>query len=432
MTPTKGSLTRPMFYEAVLPNGMKIAAQKLPHFRSVSLGVWVGTGTVKERPSEAGISHFIEHMLFKGTHSRTAAGIAAEMDRIGAVLNAFTSKECTCYYAKATGEHLNDIAEILSDMVEHSAFDPAEMEKEKSVVVEEINMSEDTPEDVVMELLSAAYFAGSALAHPILGTRESVRSFAREDLLDYTRRHYSPENMLLAAAGNFEEEELYACAQRWFGAETTPIPPVEYPRSQPAGGVRTAFAQKDIEQCHLALALPGLCPLDAGYYPMLVLNNALGGSMSSRLFQHIREERGLAYSVYSFNSSYRSCGTLGFYAGTGASQGGTVLKLMLDELCDVRAHGLTEEEFVRSRDQLKGSYALANESTGARMNAIGKSKLLYDALRTEEEVTAAIEAVTFEEANAAAKALLDPAQMTAAFVARSEGIEEEARALLGG
>lgn len=414
-----------MYYEKTLENGIRIIGQKMPYLRSVSIGVWVGTGSVKETSKEAGISHFIEHMLFKGTQKRTASEIAAEMDSIGAQLNAFTSKECTCFYAKVLDENIKNAADMLSDMVLNSTFDPGEMEKEKGVVVEEINMADDTPEDVAMELLSTMYFGDAPLGKPILGTRESVRSISRDDILSYMDRHYRAKNLLIAVAGNFEESAVEALAREYFGGEPEEAPDQPYPVPPDVKGVRAAESPKEIEQCHIALAIPAVGPLHEDYYPSMVLNNALGGSMSSRLFQVIREQRGLAYSVYSFNSAYKDAGSLGIYAGTGAEQAKSVLGLILEELDRVKNHGITDAEFQRSRDQLRGSYILSNESSGSRMNSIGKNKLLYGYARSEEDIVRDIEAVTPEHVNALSKTMLTTKDIAAAFVGRAEGLKAE-------
>ncbi len=414
-----------MYYEKTLENGIRIIGQKMPHLHSVSMGIWAGTGSVKEHEGEGGISHYIEHMLFKGTEKRSAAQIAEEMDSIGAQLNAFTSKECTCFYAKTLDEQLDLAAEILSDMVLHSVFDPEEMEKEKGVIVEEINMSEDTPEDVTMEQLAATYFGNAPHGKPILGTRESVRGFTRDEIMSYLDRHYRENNLLIAVAGSFDEHKVEELAMEYFGSKGSDLPIEPYPEASAVKGVHFAATPKDIEQCHIALALPAFGPKHPDYYPMMVLNNALGGSMSSRLFQVIREQRGLAYSVYSFGSSYKDSGSLGIYAGTGASQAKSVLALIIEELSNVRHHGITEDEFTRSRGQLRGSYILGNESAGARMNAIGKNKLFYDSVRTEEEVIADIEGVTLERVNELAKQLLVTDNMAVSAVGKTEGLGEE-------
>lgn len=418
-----------MFFESALPNGLRIIGQKLPHYQSISLGVWIGTGSVKERDNEAGISHFIEHMLFKGTRRRSAQQIAAEMDGMGAQLNAFTSKECTCYYAKFMGSRLRQAADVLSDMVLHSAFDPEEMKKEKGVVTEEILMVEDSPEDLAMDLLSETFFGKSPLGSPILGTKETVQSFTREGILNYMARHYEPANMLVAVAGDFDEQEITDCVNELFGSSSQPFPVENYPAPPAPSGKRISLREKDIEQTHVTLATPAFSAEDPRFYPLLVLNNALGGTMSSRLFQKIREERGLAYSVYSFASSYRDTGTLGFYAGTNAGQARTVLDLMLQEMEDVRKNGLSDLEFSRSKDQLKGSYILGNESTGARMSAIGKNKLLYGRVRSEEEIVRSIEAVTQDDIMEIAQTVLSTENMCGALVGKVKGFESDVNKL---
>lgn len=419
-----------MFYEATLPNGVRVIGQKLPHFRSVSIGIWVGTGSVKEKEREGGVSHYIEHMLFKGTETRSAQVLSEEMDSIGAQLNAFTSKECTCFYARVMDEHLERAVDILSDMVLHSVFDPNEMEKEKGVVCEEIHMVEDTPEDVAMELLSTAYFGDTPLGRPILGTEESVMGMTREMVTGYLARHYNAGNLLVAAAGNFDEQMLYDLLCKYFCQEESAPAPEPYPSILVPTGHRFLTKEKPIEQCHICLATPAFCSRDAQYYPQLVLNNALGGNLSSRLFQKIREERGLAYSVYSFNSSYRELGTLGFYAGTNAAQAPTVLALMLEEMDDLRRNGLREDEFIRSKEQLKGSYVLGNESVGSRMTAIGKRKLLYGGTMTEEQILQAIERVTMEDVRETAKQVLSTENLAAAFVGKVAGLEAELERLV--
>ena len=420
-----------MFFEKTLPSGLRIVGQTMPHLRSVSIGCWVGTGSVKEKEGEAGISHFIEHMLFKGTEKRTAQDIAAEMDGIGAQLNAFTAKECTCFYAKVIDENIENAMDVLSDMVRNSKFDPTEMEKEKSVVVEEINMVEDTPEDVVMELLSSVYFGDAPLGKPILGTKESVRAFRPENLKDYMRRHYDSKNTLVAVAGNCDPQQIEELVERYFDCPPTTDRPAPYPVNIQPDGVRAAVAEKDIEQCHIALAIPAVTITDSRYFAQMVLDNALGGSMSSRLFQKIREDRGLAYTVYSFHSLYKDVGTLGVYAGTGADQGEEVLKLILDELAGVREKGITEEEFIRSRNQLKGGYVLSNEGAGARMNSIGKNMLLYGRVRTEEETIKGIEGVTYEQVCQYAREGLRFDNIAAAFVGRNCKMDQVFHSMLG-
>lgn len=406
-----------MFFEHVLPNGLRIIAQRLPHLRSVSTGVWIGTGSVKEEPDEAGISHMIEHMLFKGTERRDAKGIASEMDSIGAQINAFTAKECTCYYIKATDDRLDESLDMLGDIVAHSKLDPADLEKEKGVVLEEILMFEDTPEDIVIEALNSAFYDGHALANPIIGNRESVLSFTPDFMRAYMEKHYHPGNMLIAVAGNFDENALIESAARHFATVAEgPDKPFPGPPKRPVK--RVAAREKDIEQAHISLALPGYGADDPAYFPLVVLNNVLGGNMSSRLFQKIREERGLAYSVYSYTSSYKDCGSMGLYSASNTAQARTVVELMLEELRALRKDGITDEEFERSKNQIKGSFILGNETSGARMSSLGKSMLLYGRVRTEEETIAKLEAVTKDDIAAILPNVLDETAMCGAFVGK--------------
>lgn len=414
-----------MIIEKKLSNGVTLIAEKLPYFRSLSLGFWIGTGSVKEAKQEAGMSHFIEHMLFKGTEKRTSQEIAAQMDGIGAQINAFTAKECTCYYAKALEEHTEISADVLSDLVLHSSFDPAEMKKEKGVVIEEIAMVEDSPEDLAQDLLSSTYFSGHPLGAPILGTKESVESFTRESLMAYMDKHYTPDNIIIAAAGCLDENKLTDCIEKSFDAKPCEECKKPYPDAPKLEAKRHIAREKDVEQVHISLALPGY-PIDDGrYFPLLVLNNILGGSMSSRLFQKIREEKGMAYSVYSYTSSYRNTGMLGLYAGTNANQAQTVLELMLEEMRLLIKDGITDGEFTRSKEQLKGNYILGSESPGARMMSIGKSKLLNGRIFTEEETVSRIEAVTMEGVRDVIPQSFNFDLMTAAFVGRLNGKADE-------
>jgi predicted Zn-dependent peptidase len=404
--------------QKTLDNGLRVVAQSMPHFHSISLGVWIAAGSVKEQQNEAGISHMIEHMLFKGTERYSAQQIAAEMDAIGAQINAFTAKECTCFYIKATSDHLEQSMEMLSQLVLHSVLDPQELEKEKGVVIEEINMVEDTPEDLAQELISAAFYGDHPLGKPILGTAESVGSFSRQDLQRYMDKHYIAPNILIAIAGNFEEQQLMDCAEKYFdmkpGGEALPFP--KEPQ-RPRKKVLTR-EKRDVGQAHICLALPGYCNEDPRYFPLMVLSNALGGNMSSRLFQKIREERGLAYTVYSYTSAYRNTGALGIYAGANASQAATAVELMLQELELLKEKGLSKEEFQRSKNQLRGAYILGCESTGSRMSAIGKSLLLNGKIHSEDEIIAKIDAITPQSVEEILEDVLNFEHLCGSFVGK--------------
>lgn len=418
-----------MVFRDKLENGIRVIGEPMPHYRSVSMGVWVDAGSVCENEAEVGASHFIEHMLFKGTERRTAAEIAAEMDAIGGNLNAFTAKECTCFYAKVLDEHLPRAADMLADLLRNSKFDEADIEREKGVVCEEILMTEDSPEDMAHETLCALLYENTPLAKPILGTQESVRSFTRETLMDYMGRHYMPNNIVISCAGHFEREALMDALNRYFaGGGMGERSPRKV--STLSGGHRFRAVEKDIEQVHLCLGFPGFALDEDGQYALFVLNNALGGSMSSRLFQSIREARGLAYSVYSYPSSYTETGYFALYAGTGEGTAEQVTALILEELEKLRKNGLTKEEFIRSKEQLKGSYMLGQESTSARSNAIGKMELLRGRVYSEEEIMQRIERITMDDVQAILPKVLDANAMCASAVGRVENIAEKLQKML--
>ena len=418
-----------MVFRDKLANGIRVIGEPMPHYRSVSMGVWVDAGSVCENEAEAGASHFIEHMLFKGTERRTAAEIAAEMDAIGGNLNAFTAKECTCFYAKVLDEHLPRAADMLADLLRNSKFDEADIEREKGVVCEEILMTEDSPEDMAHETLCALLYEDTPLAKPILGTQESVRSFTRETLMDYMGRHYMPNNIVISCAGHFEREALMDALNRYFaGGGMGERSPRKV--STLSGGHRFRAVEKDIEQVHLCLGFPGFALDEDGQYALFVLNNALGGSMSSRLFQSIREARGLAYSVYSYPSSYTETGYFALYAGTGEGTAEQVTALILEELEKLRKNGLTKEEFIRSKEQLKGSYMLGQESSSARSNAIGKMELLRGRVYSEEEIMQRIERITMDDVQAILPKVLDANAMCASAVGRVENIAEKLQKML--
>jgi predicted Zn-dependent peptidase len=418
-----------MIHREKLDNGIRIITEEMPSYRSISMGVWIGTGSTKEEPGEEGASHFIEHMLFKGTDTRSAADIAVEMDSLGGSMNAFTSKECTCFYAKVLDEHMINGTDILSDIVRHSKFDEAEIEKEKGVVCEEISMVEDNPEELVHELLCTTFYEGDPLAKPILGTQDSVRSFTRDRLLAYMDKHYIPSNIVIACAGKFDPDKLLDTLKDKFGSKTFGKTSENLSNTY-ASGSKFRSIEKDIEQVHIALAMPGYSIDEEGQYPLFVFNNIIGGSMSSRLFQKIREEKGLAYTVYSYPSSYRSTGYFSLYAGTNEKQAEQVVKLMLDEMEDIRRNGVSKDELERSKNQLKGGYVLGQESTSGRMNAIGKSELLRGSVYTEEEIMGRIERVSMDDVMNIIPHVMDRSNISGAFVGRMKKQAEAVEKLL--
>ena len=405
-----------------LKNGMRVVTEPMEGVRSVSIGIWIAAGPIYETANEAGVSHMIEHMLFKGTEKRSARQIAAEMDGLGGNLNAFTAKECTCYYAKVLDEHLPKAVDILQDMVQSPKIDQEDLEREQGVVCEEILMMQDSPEELVHELLGEAIYGQTPLSKPIIGTEKSVRAFRREDLFAYMKKRYQPGNIVISCAGHFEMPTLMDLLNKAFKPETAEADKVVLKSDMPPSALvesRTFMeAEKDVEQAHICMGFPGFATDTPEQFALLLLNNALGGSMSSRLFQRIREERGLAYSIYSYPTGYSGSGYFALYAGTGDKQGEEVAKLMLEEVRALREAGITEEEFVRAKEQLKGSYMLGQESSSARSGAIGRSTLLLGVAREEEDILGRIEAVRMEDVAAILPLVLDESRMAAAIVAR--------------
>ena len=378
-----------------LPNGLRVIGERLPHLRSVSIGVWLRVGSMMELPHENGLSHFLEHMVFKGTEKRTTRQIAEEMDAVGGQMNAFTSKDCTCFYARVIDEDLPLAVDMLADLTCHATLDEGEFNKERGVILEEIAMDEDSPEDLVHELLASSMFGKQSLGQPILGTTELISNYTRQDLFNYRARHYSPANAVVALAGNYDPKQVEELIQEHFGSWSNEAPRIEIPAQQVLSGIRAA-KEKDTEQMHLCLGYPGIGYGAADVYPQAVLNNLLGGSMSSRLFQRIREDLGMAYSIYTYPNSYLGCGAFAIYAGINPKNGETVLGEIRSELKKLLEEGITEQEYKAARQQLRSGYLLGLESPGSRMQAMGRRLLLLDKALTPEETIRSIEAVTMD------------------------------------
>jgi len=394
-----------MFDFITLPNGLRVVGEKLTHVRSCTVGVWVKVGSMNEAPEENGMSHFIEHMVFKGTQNRSARDIAEEMDMVGGQLNAFTSKECTCYYAKVTDDELKTAVDILADLALRPTFDEKELNKERGVVLEEIAMVEDTPDDLVHELLADAQFSGS-LRCPILGPANLIRRYSREDMVRYWSRHYVPQNMVLAIAGNYEWDQFLELVNTYF--DVFPNQQGEEIPFEPQYFVSGRIAKnKDTEQLHICLGYPGIESNCDDIYPLSVFNNALGGGMSSRLFQRIREELGMAYSVYSYASSYRGVGSFNIYAGTNPENGETVIRELQEQMALFLKEGMTDKEFRSAKAQLRGGFLLGLESSSGRMQSLGRGMLLFSKTRSPEEVIAKIDAVTLDSTMELARRLLN-------------------------
>ena len=385
-----------MTYSKKFPSGLRMVVKKIDGVLSVSMGVLVGTGSCFETQEENGISHFIEHMMFKGTEKRNAFEISDAMDRIGAQVNAFTSKDITCYYAKSTSDHAGESFEILSDFVLRSVFPEEEMDREKGVVLEEIAMTEDTPDDLCFDVLAEAYFGKEGYGRPILGPAENVKGFSRQNLFDYISERYAPENLVISFAGNIDVRYAEDLVEKYFESELKKRKFAE--RKKEISLVRASlYRYKDIEQAHIAFAYPSLKREDGLMDASLVVNAVLGGGMSSRLFQKVREQMGLAYTVYSYISSFTEGGLLTVYAGVNpanVSKAQEAIERVIDELCRDK---LTQDELSRGREQLKSSLVLAQENTASQMMAYGKYMLYNDAVLDFEQRIRGIDAIAMED-----------------------------------
>ena len=394
-----------MIVKEVLENGLTLVTERMPHVRSVAIGVWLKRGSRHEAPEQTGISHFIEHMVFKGTKSRTAERIAAEVDSIGGFMDAFTAKEYASFHLKVLDEHLPLAVDILGDVVLHPLFDPVEMAKEKKVIFEEINMVEDTPDDLVMELFTKAFWPDHPLGRPILGTKLSVRGFRRDDLASFFKRVYHPGNIVVAAAGHLEHPATAELVRRHFGALSGGRTPGDGHAPRPRARVVTR-SKKELEQVHVCLGTPAYPQAHEDRYGCYILNTVLGGSMSSRLFQNIREKRGLVYSISSGVTSYSDAGLLTVYAGTSLDSVDEVVGLTLEEFRRLRGDPLPAEELRRAKDHLKGSLMLSLENTGARMSHLARQELYFGRQIGLDELLDGIEKVSADDVQRIADDLL--------------------------
>ncbi|MEV4103929.1 pitrilysin family protein [Nonomuraea sp. NPDC049649] len=395
-----------------LPGGLRVVTETMPTVRSVAVGMWVGIGSRDEAPEHMGATHFLEHLLFKGTPTRDAMEISASIEGIGGEINAFTAKEYTCYYARVLDEDLPIAVDVLADLVTSSIVDAEDVEAERGVILEEIAMHEDDPSDVVHEQFAAALYGDSPIGRPILGTAESIDALDRDRIAEYYHRYYRPRRTVVAVAGNVRHEEVVELVARAYeraGALTGPAvadpPRTSGPGAPALSGVRVL--DRPTEQANLVLGTTSMPRTDDRRFALGVLNAALGGGMSSRLFQEIREKRGLAYAAYSYTSAYADTGQFGIYVGCLPSKIDDVLKICRDEVARVVSDGLTEEEIARGKGQMRGGLVLGLEDTGSRMSRIGKNELVYDELLSVDEVLARIESVTAEEISAVAADVLN-------------------------
>ncbi len=392
-----------MVNKIVLPNGVRLVHEKMPGMRSCTLGLWVESGARHEPEALCGISHYIEHMLFKGTESHTAAELAAAFDAIGGQVNAFTTKEHTCYYCRTLDIHLQQAAGLLCDMFFHSSFAEKEMNLERQVIIEEIGMYEDTPEDLVSELLTGAIYDGYALGRPILGTPQTLKSMTGQTLRDYRAQCYTPENTVVALCGSYRDEDLAMLTEVFGKMEKRPAPRRDDAQYKPS----LVTKKKDIEQNHLMLCFPALPAGSDRRYDLQVLNNALGGGMSSRLFQKVREESGLCYAIYSFSTAYAGTGILGVYTALSQQTELQALGLIRQEIDRLLKDGLTQSELSRNVEQLKANVVMGMESTSSRMMSVARSEFTYGRAQTPEDIIRGFDAVTRESVLALAHDIFD-------------------------
>jgi predicted Zn-dependent peptidase len=405
-----------------LPNGLTLITEAMPHVRSVALGVWTRNGSRREPAELCGLTHFIEHMLFKGTERRSAEDIAREMDRLGAILDAFTSKELVCVNTKVLDEHLPLAFGVIADMLLRSRFADEDVSKEKSVILEEIKMVKDNPEDLVHEIFTRNFWQGHALGRPILGTRQTVRQFKTRAVREWHDAWFSPQNLLITAAGNLRHEAIRDLVTAEFGAQPASRKAASPADAPPRPHARiTSLDKKELEQIQICLGVPACSAASERRFALSVLNYVLGGGMSSRLFQNIREQLGLAYSIFSDLCPYRDAGMLCVYAGTSSKSVEPVVRNIVDEFRRLKKDSITEEELRRAKDHLKGSLLLSLESSGARMSNLARQELYFGRFFSSEETGVAIEAVTREEVGELARELFQTEQIAGTVLGKLEG-----------
>ncbi|WP_456434015.1 M16 family metallopeptidase [Thermosulfuriphilus sp.] len=384
-----------MYHKTVLPNGLRVVTERIPGLRSVSVGIWVNVGSRDETREINGIAHFIEHMVFKGTVRRSALDIAKEIDRVGGLSNAFTSRENTCFHAKVLDEHLPRILDLLADIFLHSRFEERELERERQVILQEISMVEDSPDELVHDLFGQLVFGDNPLGFSVLGTRETVSRMTSSGLREYLQQAYTAEKIVIAGAGSLEHPRFVEMV----AAQFAEVPPQDglSARSTPEIRSSVAIYPRDLEQVHLVLGGPGPAARDERRYAGLLLNVILGGSMSSRLFQEIREKRGLAYSIYSYLSLYEDVGLFGIYAGVAPENANQTVAIILEEIARLRENHITEEELSAARDHVKGGLLLSAESSDTRMTRLARNEILFSRYVPYEEAISRIESVTPED-----------------------------------
>ena len=411
-----------MYKTKKLNNGLTIIAEEIPYLKSISMGIWFRAGIKTEENYIDGVSHFIEHMMFKGTKNRTSKQLVAEIENLGGVINAFTGRECTCYYVRLLDEHLNIGIDILSDMILNSKFDEKDIEREKSVIIEELKMYEDSPEDLTYDILLEKVYNNKGIGKNILGSKESIKSMNRDAILDYFEKFYVPENAVLSICGNFDFEETVKLIEdkfeNWHGEKP------DYNLQNEIFNPCIIKKDRDYEQTNLAICFEceNIGSSSNDVYAIDIINNVLGGSSTSRLFQRIREDEGLVYSIYSEQEFYREKGELGIYASMSTENLEDVYRLVKEEIISLNEKGITEEELNNSKEQLKGEFMLGMESTESRMNAIGKYMLITGKVETLEDVIEGLNSITMDDINRVIKDVLDIDKMGVCVVGK--GVSE--------
>jgi len=404
----------------ILSNGLVVITETMQHIRSVSVGIWIRNGSRREVPSENGLAHFLEHMVFKGTERRSAEDIAREMDSVGGMLDAFTSKEQICFNAKVLDEHLPIAFDVIADLVLRPKLDADDVRKERQVVLEEIKMDLDNPEYLLHDIFTRGFWPEHALGRPILGTPETVRNFSREALRRRYQDWFAPDHLVITAAGNVTPQQVLELAEKEFG-QLQPSGHLE-PESVPATAAPINLETKrDLEQVHLCVGVPSIPLAHERRFAVAVLNNLLGGGMSSRLFQNIREKQGLAYAVFSELTPYSDAGMLSVYAGTAKETVGQVLDLTIAEFRAMKESPVTEEELLRAKNHLKGSLMLSLESTSSRMSNLARQELYFHRFTSLDEIISSINAVTREDLQALAQQFFQPDQIAATVLGPLNG-----------
>ncbi|MDR1537956.1 MAG: insulinase family protein [Clostridiales bacterium] len=411
-----------MFNVVILDNGLKVALEQMDSVRTVSFGIWVRNGSRNESPESNGISHFIEHMLFKGTSNRSAKQIADDMDEVGGHINAYTTKEYTCYFTKTLSTHFDVALDVLSDMFFNSEFQDSEIKKERNVILEEIDMYEDAPEEMVHDLLQYSVWQGNPLGYPVLGAESSISNFDHDFFVKYFHDNYYPERTVITAVGCFDSDEAVKKIERIFGNYKNPsiLPP---PFSKAVYKSCISAKPKEIEQMHLCLGFPCIPAGDPKYYDLIALNTIFGGGMSSRLFQTIREDRGLAYSVYSYSSNFIDTGLFSVYAGLNANQAEEVIKLIFQEIKKLLSEKIGDSQLRKTREQLKSNLIMAMESPSNKMSSLGRSQLIQGRSFSEDQIMEKLDEITYESIRDMAEHIFQIDQVSLSVVGNYGGLD---------